>query len=302
MIYRLGEQGHKALQVDGLQRANHRCRTFTQIPMTPFPSPHMIRFKLASAVAVLSLVAVQAGAQSVVTAQLTAPYAPNAGAATAFGYYMSPYSGTVDGVTERLNCVDFFHEVTVGEVWSATTVNLGAAITAAGTGDWSLLSYTRDGSNGLYPPSTALTIYEQVAFLTTQYAVNPGSNPLQTTAIQTAIWAIADNQPNSAFTNTGNTVGSLNSSSTDVNSTGYWINQAQTMYDQQGAGYYDQFNILTDVNHATAAGGVQEFVYATPEPGTLTLIGTGLMMMSGVGFRRRRKNGGDLDLGTPAIS
>jgi hypothetical protein len=261
----------------------------------------MIRSKLASAVAVLSIFAMRAGAQSVVTAQLTAPYAPNAGAVTAFGYYMSPYSGTVNGATERLNCVDFFHDVSVGEVWTATTVNLGAAISAAGVGNYSLLSYTREGSNGLYTPSTALTIYEEVAYLTTQYGANPALNPTQTTAIQTAIWAIANNQPNNAFTSTGDYVGSLSTSSADVNSTGYWINQAQIAYNKQAAGYYDQFNILTDVNHATAAGGVQEFVYSTPEPGTLSLIGTGLMMMGGVGFRRRRKNAPALALETSAI-
>jgi hypothetical protein len=242
----------------------------------------------------LTLFASVAHAQSTVTAKLTAPYAPNAGAVTAFGYYMSPYSGTVDGFTQRLNCVDFFHDVSVGEVWTATTVNLGAAITAATGGDWSLLSYTREGSNGLYTPSTALSIYEQVAYLTTQYGANPASNAAQTTAIQTAIWAIANNQPNNAFTNLGDYVGTLNVNSTDVNTTGYWINQAQTQYNQQVAGYYDQFNVLTDVRKGTAAGGVQEFVYATPEPGTMTLIGTGLMMMGGVGFKRRRKsvNGG----------
>jgi hypothetical protein len=257
----------------------------------------MIRSKLATMFAGLTMFASAAHAQSTVTAKLTAPYAPNAGAVTAFGYYMSPYSGTVDGFTQRLNCVDFFHDVSVGDVWTATTVNLGAAITAAAGGDWSLLSYTREGSNGLYPPSTALAIYEQVAYLTTQYGANPASNATQTKAIQTAIWAIANNQPNNAFTSLGDYAGTLNVNSTDANTTGYWINQAQTKYDQQVAGYYDQFNVLTDVRKGTAAGGVQEFVYATPEPGTMTLIGTGLMMMGGVGFKRRRKNvteGGEL--------
>jgi len=165
------------------------------------------------------------------------------------------------------------------------------------------LSYTREGSNGLYTPSTALSIYEQVAYLTTQYGANPGSNPTQTTAIQTAIWAIANNQPNNAFSSLGNYVGTLNVNSADVNTTGYWINRAQTQYDQQVAGYYDQFNVLTDVRKGTAAGGVQEFVYATPEPGTMTLIGTGLMMMGGVGFRRRRKSAnGGAELNTEATA
>src|SRR5437870_2081410 len=101
----------------------------------------------------------------VVHVKLTEPYAPPAMAAvTAFGHYMSPYSGTVNGHTERLNSVDFFHDVSVGQEWDATKVNL---LDAIHTPD--LLKYTRAGSNGYLTNLTdVLHVYEEAAWLSLQ--------------------------------------------------------------------------------------------------------------------------------------
>ena len=118
--------------------------------------------KLASMVAGLAMVASVAHAQDVVTAKLTQPYAPGGSAVTSpFGYYMSPYSGTInDGTDLRFNCVDYFHEVRIGEVWQATTTNLGAMVDAAGDGNMmalnALLSNTREGAN--YSATTAVML------------------------------------------------------------------------------------------------------------------------------------------------
>lgn len=251
----------------------------------------MIPYRIGSFVAGLSLIAAtSAGAQNVV---LTQPNAPGGGAVTAFGYYMSPYSGTVDGVTQRLNCVDFFHEVALGEVWTATITNLGAAIA-----NNSLLSATRDGSSGGYASlSDVLKIYMQAAWLTNQFAANPASSPNQSVAIQTAIWSIVDNpinplSPKYAATgdywNNGQVSTIMN---TDAGSTGYWIARANYEYDKQAAGYYNQFNILTGTGDPGA--GAQEFIYATPEPGTFLLIGSGLIGLVGFVRTRRRKEDRD---------
>jgi len=243
----------------------------------------MPRLKVSAVVASLSLVAaVSAGAQSSVV--LTAPYAPNGGAVTAFGYYMSPYSGTVDGTLQRLNCVDFFHDAVVGEQWAAVQTNLGAA-----SANLSLLTGTRDGSNGRYSLSQALTVYQKVAWLTDQFPTNPASNPTLTTAIQTAIWTISSNDLVHTYVTdpqgSHDFVGTFDVASADPLSTGYWINQANVNYSQQSSDYYNKFNILTDVTNP----GTQEFLYSTPEPATLVLMATGFLGIAGVGIKRRRK-------------
>jgi hypothetical protein len=244
--------------------------------------------KLSSMVAGLTLVASVAQAQTVVTAKLTAPYAPGGTAVTSpYGYYMSPYSGTIDnGSTLRFNCVDYFHEVTVGESWQATTTNLGAIVNAANANDVTtlnaLLANTREGVN--YPLATAVQVYQQAALLTTMYGANPGANATRSSAIQTAIWAITTANLNPTFPSAQ----WIGTGSATENTTGYWINYAQSNYQTQTTGFYDQFNILTDLNRTVS--GNQEFIYSTPEPGSIVLMATGLFGVAGFGLRRRRKN------------
>jgi hypothetical protein len=203
---------------------------------------------------------------------------------------MSPYTGTIDGTVERLNCVDFFHDVALGEHWTATITNIGAA-----AHDLSLLLATRDGSSGGYASlSAVLQMYEEAAWLTDQYGQNPASNANQSIAIQTAIWSIVDNGPSNPLSlqyastenywSDGGRVTVIED--TGPGSTGYWISQAQLKYATQSDDYYDRFNILTGTGNPGA--GAQEFVYsATPEPSTFVLIGTGLFGV--VGFKRFRK-------------
>src|SRR3954466_14495053 len=45
------------------------------------------------------------------------------------GFYVSPYIGTLDGQQVFLYCVDFTHNVTVGDVWTANITSLGADFT-----------------------------------------------------------------------------------------------------------------------------------------------------------------------------
>lgn len=208
-----------------------------------------------------------------VTVKLTAPHAPNGGDVTAFGFYMSPYTGTVNGQQVTLNCDDFFHEVAVGDVWQANETSLGGG---------SSLSNTRFDN---------LALYQQAAWLTTQYASNPASNPNESIAIQSAIWDLFQG-PNAPLTaNAPDPAISVN----PLYNSSYWVNQAQTNYATSGLDY-NNFYVLTDVNARTAAdpnapydaSSKQEFIVTTPEPGTLVLMATGLFAMVVVVRRRRR--------------
>src|SRR4051812_11954006 len=193
----------------------------------------MLRRRIVSLAAGFSFVAVvSAGAQQTVQMNLTTPYAPFGGAVVSpFGYYISPYGGTVGTENNvRLNCVDFFHEAYINQPWTVFKTNLGALAAAVGGGNLAMLAYTREGSNGLYTAMEAVNIYKQVAWLTDQYATNPGASSTRTTAIQTAIWAIANNQPSNAFTSLNQYVGTTSTSSASDLTTGYWIARAQSQY------------------------------------------------------------------------
>ena len=207
-----------------------------------------------------------------VTVKLTAPNAPNGGTVTAFGYYMSPYTGTVNGQQVTLNCDDFFHEVAVGDVWQANETNLGSG----------------DPVNTRFDD---LALYQQAAWLTTQYASNPASNPGESTAIQSAIWDLFQGTTGNLTANAPDPA----ISSTPTDNSSYWLDLAANNY--KGALDYSTFYVLTDVNARTGldpqapndATSKQEFiVHTTPEPGTLVLMATGLFAMIVVVRRRRR--------------
>ncbi len=175
-------------------------------------------------------------------------------------YYVGDYSGTMDGTPVNLNCVDFFHDVSNGEVWTARTTNLA-------TGNFSETYYKNQQA------------YQEAAYLTTFF---PGASNQDTINIAYAIWRIVDGNDPSQYG--GDASRLFNSAATA------WMACAEANYnrnlDCNGHPYdvnYSQFVLLTDVN-----GSAQELLTATPEPPSVALLGVGFLLLLPV-FRRRNK-------------
>jgi len=170
-------------------------------------------------------------------------------------YYVSPYYGTMTSPTGTqtvtLFCDDILNEVNFGQTWQANVTNLATAVNTNN------FSQTRYGSvlrsAVLGNPAMA---YEEAAWLTTQFASNPGD----LVNLQYALWDIM----NPGLRGTGNA---------DVQN---WLFLASQNY---GAINLSNFEIVTNVGPLTLTCQVQEFIVPTPEPGTLALLICGMLAL-----------------------
>jgi hypothetical protein len=173
-------------------------------------------------------------------------------------YYVSPYFATLNGQTVTLFCDDILNEVNFWQTWQANVTNLA---TAVNTNDFSQTRYgSVAGSAVLGNPALA---YEEAAWLTTQFASNPGD----LVNLQYALWDIMN-------------PGVRGSGNADVQN---WLLLASQNH---GSINLSNFEIVTNVGPLTLTGQVQEFIVPTPEPGTLALLACGMLALC-MGLMRR---------------
>ena len=170
-------------------------------------------------------------------------------------------------------CDDYTHEVVVGETWS------GHVYTYADlTANWQLTragATVANGGAGLGSLSAVQTAYKELFWLFGQFQLNP-SDPTASN-INLAAWAILD--PALMCHRAG--MRARRHGSTTRPGSNY--NSVNT----------DTFRIVTPNDLKDGAGtnplqnsSPQEYIYNTPEPGSLFLLGSGLL---GLGSFIRRK-------------
>jgi len=193
----------------------------------------------------------------------------NGGSIVDGGVYVGPYnftSGT--GQSLQLICDTFENDVYPPETWNASTTTL------------SNLSGTMFGASKLVG-------YEEVAWLAQQMFANL-SNAQTVADIQWAIWDVFD--AGSCGTGVSNcdpygTPSNRTGNASDPKGINGWLSAAGANY---GTGNYSNVTIYTPTSGWPAADGVPQEYIGVPEPGSLLLIGSGLMSL--IAFRRRFSN------------
>ncbi|HUL32246.1 MAG TPA: PEP-CTERM sorting domain-containing protein [Candidatus Eisenbacteria bacterium] len=185
-----------------------------------------------------------AKADSMVNMQFTGVNGANDGQ-----YYVSPYTGSMNGQTVVLFCDDILNDVNFNQTWTANVTNLA---TAVDTNNFSKTRYGGVSTSAVY--SNPALAYEQAAWLVTQFA----SNPDDLVNLQYALWDIMN-------------PGARGGDNSDVQN---WLLLASQNYGQINL---NDFAIVTNTGRLALTGQVQEFIIQTPEPGTLALLFCGLL-------------------------
>jgi hypothetical protein len=175
-------------------------------------------------------------------------------------YYVSPYTGTMNGQTVTLFCDDVLNDVNFGQTWRANVTNLGTAIQS---NDFSQTRYGGVPSSLVY--GNAAQTYQEAAWLTTQF----GSNSSNYQDLQYALWFL------------------MNPNLTKYDGAQAWLDMAGTDYTSIDP---KDFLIITNTsspdNPLALTGQVQEFLVVTPEPGTFAMVACAMIALVITLFRR----------------
>jgi len=185
------------------------------------------------------------------------------------GNYVGPYTGTVDNASMLIFCDDVFHHININE---AVTVNVS---TIAGG-----LGLTRFGGLSAATTLNATKLYEEAFYLSTflsspVYSANRAD-------IQDAIWDLfVTGGPNAAQLGVLNwqTQASNNYSGKDYSSF--------RIYTQPTTGNNEQYDGKQEL--FTSSSTLGPGVTATPEPGTLAMLLTGMAGVVVARVRRRKQ-------------
>jgi hypothetical protein len=185
-------------------------------------------------------------------------------------YYVSPYTGTMNYGTSNaqtvgLFCDDINNEVSFGQVWNAN-------VTSMATGNFSNTRYGNGSVNPNLGTTNPLTLYEQGAWLVSQF----GSHPSDYVSLQYALWDLMS--PGAEPTNYAGTDGIQVSQ---------WLTWAAASYGQINPG---NFEIITNTGSLKYTGQVQEFIVQTPEPATIVLLLIGIGAMFLLALKRQRQH------------
>lgn len=237
---------------------------------------HNGRWVFAGAVILVLLCAASAFAGSV-SVQFVNP-----GNITMGGVYVGPYTISVNGQNTSVICDDAVNEVYSGETWTANTSTIAGGL---GGAKWTGITIGAgvDG-NASQVTLSQLQEYEAVQYLG-QLMINNLSNHTTVGEIQWAIWDLTD--PGLINQTTGNEKwGNLSPYLSGIDS---YIQQA--INNDGGSASY--LNIYTPTSIGMCGSNPctnptpQEYIQITPEPASLTLLGTGLLALA-AGLKKKK--------------